>query len=156
MSYLHLSFHFRELPEPILTTDFLPRFEEAAALATSTEQEKELKILIEQQLPLCNRILLSWIFLHFDAIITHEKHNKFNPQNLAVVLSPVLQMSHRLFVTLLCYCTDLFADVELTKWVTIIWFLSLAKTNKTTNITRLKYKRNDFTTFSFFVEVSKD
>uniref|UniRef100_A0A336MJG6 CSON013189 protein n=1 Tax=Culicoides sonorensis TaxID=179676 RepID=A0A336MJG6_CULSO len=106
----------KELPEPILTTDLLPRFEEAAALATSTEQEKELKILIDQHLPYCNRILLSWTFLHFDAIINHEKQNKFNPQNLAVVLSPVLQMSHRLFVTLLCYCTDLFSDVELTKY----------------------------------------
>lgn len=135
---------FRELPEPMLTTDLLPRFEEAAALPTSTEQEKELKILVEQQLPLCNRILLSWIFLHFDAIIAHEKHNKFNPQNLAVVLSPVLQMSHRLFVTLLCYCTDLFPDVQLTKWVMIclfelffkienLWFIysNTASTNET-------------------------
>ncbi|XP_063703915.1 ralA-binding protein 1 [Culicoides brevitarsis] len=111
-----LKMFLKELPEPVLTTDLLPRFEEAAALATSTEQEKELKILVEQQLPICNRILVSWIFLHFDAIIAHEKHNKFNPQNLAVVLSPVLQMSHRLFVTLLCYCTDLFADVTLTKY----------------------------------------
>lgn len=105
----------RELPEPILTTDLLPRFEEAAALPTSTEQENGLKAIIDDQLADYNKVLLSWIFLHLDAVTQNEKTNKLNAQSLAVILSPVLQMSHRLFITLLCYCSDLFPGVQLTK-----------------------------------------
>lgn len=109
-----LKLYLQELPEPILTTELLPRFEEASALPEVAKQAEELESLIDQ-LPNCNEILLAWLARHFSAVIDHEKHNKLNAQSLAVLLSPVLQMSHRLMITILVHAETLFADVELHK-----------------------------------------
>ncbi|XP_055374979.1 ralA-binding protein 1 [Condylostylus longicornis] len=111
-----LKLFLRELPEPILTTDLITRFEEAASHNEVTQTEAELKHLLDQ-LPSCNKTLLSWILLHFDSVIQNEKYNKLNAQSLAMLLSPPLQMSHRLLVTLLCHCPNLFPDVKLVKYV---------------------------------------
>ncbi|XP_055847573.1 ralA-binding protein 1 [Episyrphus balteatus] len=111
-----LKLFLKELPEPILTTDLIARFEEVSSHPQVTQQEKELKTLLHQ-LPNCNKNLLSWILLHFDSVIQNEKQNKMNAQSLAMLLSPPLQMSHRLLVTLLCHCPSLFAEVELKKYV---------------------------------------
>lgn len=104
----------RELPEPILTTDLSVRFEEAAAQSPVAQQSADLRRLCAQ-LPSCNRTLLAWTLRHFDAVIQHERSNKVNAQSLAVLLSPVLQMSHRLLVCMLCHCPTLFETVELVK-----------------------------------------
>ncbi|XP_017870683.1 PREDICTED: ralA-binding protein 1 [Drosophila arizonae] len=111
-----LKLFLRELPEPVLTTDLVARFEEVASHPKVTDQQTELQQLLEQ-LPKCNRTLLSWILLHFDAVIQQERYNKLNAQSLAMLLSPTLQMSHRLMVVLLCHCTNLFPDVKLIKYV---------------------------------------
>lgn len=105
-----------ELPEPLLTTDLLPRFEEIAtgASASQTAQQQEFQVLINQ-LPGCNRTLLAWLLLHFDAIIKQEKSNKMNIQTLAMLLGPTLQMSHRLLVTVLSHCQILFPETTLAK-----------------------------------------
>lgn len=109
---------FSELPEPLLTTDLLPRFEEIATgpIASQTAQIQEFGLLINQ-LPSCNRTLLMWLLLHFDSIIKNEKINKMNIQTLAMLLGPTLQMSHRLLVTMLSQCTVLFPGVTLIKYV---------------------------------------
>ncbi|XP_067012581.2 ralA-binding protein 1 isoform X2 [Anabrus simplex] len=107
---------FRELPEPLLTTDLLARFEEAAAANEVGTREADLQALVEQ-LPTCNRHLLGWLMVHLDCITIHEKVNKMNAQNLAISLSPVLQMSHRLFTAILCHCKALFTDVKLSRYV---------------------------------------
>jgi RalA-binding protein 1 len=104
----------QELPEPILTTELITRFEEVSAIPDVSEQSKELEILVEQ-LPKCNQVLLKWLARHFSAVISNEKSNKLNAQNLAVLLSSALSMSHRLFFTILCHADTLFSDVELTK-----------------------------------------
>lgn len=39
-----------------------------------------------------------------------------NAQGIAMTLSPVLQMSHRLLAALLCHCKSLFKDTILTKY----------------------------------------
>lgn len=111
-----LKVFIRELPEPLLTTDLLPKFEEVATglSASQTAQQQELQSLINQ-LPGCNRTLLMWLLLHFDAVIQNEKVNKMNIQTLAMLLGPTLQMSHRLLVTILSHCSVLFPDVALTK-----------------------------------------
>nr|AAM29343.1 GH01995p [Drosophila melanogaster] len=109
-----LRLFLRELPEPLLTTDLVARFEEVASHPKVTTQQAELQQLLEQ-LPKCNRTLLAWVLLHFDAVIQQERHNKLNAQSLAMLLSPTLQMSHRLMVALLCHCNNLFADVQLIK-----------------------------------------
>ncbi|XP_073825259.1 ral interacting protein isoform X2 [Musca autumnalis] len=111
-----LKLFLKELPEPVLTTDLITRFEEVASHPKVTKQQEEITSLLEQ-LPKCNKILLSWLLLHFDSVIQHEKNNKLNAQSLAMLLSPPLQMSHRLLVTLLCYCPTLFPDVKLVKYV---------------------------------------
>ncbi|XP_017008156.2 ralA-binding protein 1 [Drosophila takahashii] len=111
-----LKLFLRELPEPLLTTDLVARFEEVASHPKVTTQQAELQQLLEQ-LPKCNRTLLAWVLLHFDAVIQQERHNKLNAQSLAMLLSPTLQMSHRLMVALLCHCNSLFADVQLIKYV---------------------------------------
>lgn len=115
------SFHpyiriFSELPEPLLTTDLLPRFEEIATgtVASQTAQLHEFSILINQ-LPSCNRTLLTWLLLHFDSILRNEKTNKMNIQTLAMLLGPTLQMSHRLLVTMLSHASVLFPDTVLSK-----------------------------------------
>lgn len=109
-----LKLFLRELPEPVLTTDLVARFEEVASHPKVTEQQDELQQLLEQ-LPKCNRTLLAWVLLHFDAVIQQERYNKLNAQSLAMLLSPTLQMSHRLMVALLCHCNSLFPDIKLTK-----------------------------------------
>ena len=98
-----------ELVEPILSTELTTRFEEVSSIADVKEQARELEQLIEQ-LPKCNQILLAWLFLHFSAVIDNGAKNKLNAQSLAVLLSPVLQMSHRLMITLLCHAETLFAE----------------------------------------------
>ncbi|XP_049279725.1 ralA-binding protein 1 [Anopheles funestus] len=111
-----LKMFLRELPEPILTTDLSSRFEEVASHSQVSQQEQELVCLVEQ-LPSCNRTLLSWMFMHVDAVTQNEDFTKMNAQNIAMLLSPTLQMSHRLFVAILCHCSTLFADTSLHKYV---------------------------------------
>lgn len=109
-----LKTYIDELPEPILTTELVTRFEEVSSFPDVAEQAKELEQLIEQ-LPKCNQVLLAWLSLHFSAVINNGKSNKLNAQSLAVLLSPILQMSHRLLITLLCHAETLFADIQLHK-----------------------------------------
>lgn len=109
-----LKTYISELPEPILTTELITRFEEVSALPDVTTQASELSLLIDQ-LPKVNQILLAWLTRHLSAVINHGKSNKLNAQCLAVLLSPIFEMSHRLLITLLCHADLLFADVELVK-----------------------------------------
>lgn len=109
-----LKIYLQELPEPILTTELTTRFEEASALPDVATQAVELETLIDQ-LPKCNQVLLAWLARHFSCVIDNEKFNKLNAQSLAVLLSPVLQMSHRLMITILVHAETLFADIELCK-----------------------------------------
>uniref|UniRef100_W8BCP5 RalA-binding protein 1 n=2 Tax=Ceratitis capitata TaxID=7213 RepID=W8BCP5_CERCA len=111
-----LKLFLRELPEPILTTDLVSRFEEAAAINTINKQQEELKQLLEL-LPSCNRTLLTWIILHFDSVVQNGKHNKLTTESLAMLLSPPMQMSHRLLVALLSHCGILFTNISLIKYV---------------------------------------
>jgi RalA-binding protein 1 len=109
-----LKTYIQELPEPILTTELIEEFEEVSSLPDVTQQAKELEQLIEQ-LPKCNQVLLAWISRHFSEVINNGKSNKMNAQSLSVILSPILQMSHRLLMIILCHAETLFADVQLHK-----------------------------------------
>lgn len=106
--------NFRELPEPILTTDLISYFENAASIKSQNKQQDELKQLLKQ-LPSCNRTLLTWIIIHYDSVIQHKKHNKLTIESLAMLLSPPMQMSHRLLVALLSHSGILFTNVSLIK-----------------------------------------
>lgn len=109
-----LKTYISELPEPILTTELIARFEEVSASPDVTTQASEFSLLIDQ-LPKVNQVLLAWTSRHLSEVINHGKSNKLNAQSLAVLLSPILQMSHRLLITLLCHADLLFADVQLQK-----------------------------------------
>ncbi|KAJ9595901.1 hypothetical protein L9F63_012920 [Diploptera punctata] len=114
-----LKLFLRELPEPLLTTELMARFEEAGAVKEVAARESELRSLITQ-LPSCNRQLLAWLMLHFENILhmwTTEKQNKMNAQAIAITFSPVMQMSHRLVTAFLCHCNFLFPGIKLNKYV---------------------------------------
>ncbi|XP_037035910.1 ralA-binding protein 1 isoform X2 [Bradysia coprophila] len=110
-----LKLFFKELPEPILTTDLTSRFEEAASLPVG-QQDRELNNLINQ-LPTANRTLLSWMVMHLDAVTQHEKANKMSVQNVAILLGPTMQMTPRLLSAILSHCKRLFGDTVLDKYV---------------------------------------
>lgn len=107
-----LKLFLKELPEPILTTDLTSQFEEVSSNA-GTKKQEDLLVYLLQLLPQNNRTLLAWVFLHFESVIKHEKANKINAQSLAMLLSPVLQMSHRLMMCLLFHSSNLFNGVKL-------------------------------------------
>lgn len=71
----------RELPEPILTSELMARFEEAGAVKEMAARESELHSLI-MQLPACNRQLLAWLMLHLENITVHEKYNKMDRKSV--------------------------------------------------------------------------
>ncbi|KAF7991415.1 hypothetical protein HCN44_002977 [Aphidius gifuensis] len=108
---------FRELPEPILkNSDTITKFEQAASTKDLSQREQQLQILVNQ-LPECNRILLGWFTLHLDNITIREKTTKIDAQTIAMTLSPVLQMSHRLLLALLFHCKSLFSDIKIVKYI---------------------------------------
>ncbi|KAK0162398.1 hypothetical protein PV327_006178 [Microctonus hyperodae] len=108
---------FRELPEPVLeSSEMISKFEQAASAKEVAQREAQLAQLV-CQLPDCNRLLLAWVTLHLDHVATREKTTRMNAQSIAMTLSPVLQMSHRLLLALLCHCKALFPEVKLTKYI---------------------------------------
>ncbi|KAG8040216.1 hypothetical protein G9C98_000786 [Cotesia typhae] len=108
---------FRELPEAVLeSSETISRFEQAASTKEVSTRESQLTQLV-QQLPECNRVLLGWVTCHLDHVTAREKTTKMNAQSIAMTLSPVLQMSHRLFLALLCHCKALFPEVTLDKYI---------------------------------------
>ncbi|KAH6931184.1 hypothetical protein HPB50_022718 [Hyalomma asiaticum] len=106
----------RELPDPVLTSELGPKFEEAAAIKDETRRVETIQKLIEQ-LPTPNRLLLSWVFVHMTNVIRMEKHNKMNLQNVSVVLSPSMQISHRVLHALFSHAPIFFKDVKIIKYV---------------------------------------
>ncbi|XP_029824048.3 ralA-binding protein 1 isoform X1 [Ixodes scapularis] len=106
----------RELPDPVLTSELCPKFEEAASIKDETKRVEAIQRLIEQ-LPNPNRLLLSWVFVHMTNVIRMEKHNKMNLQNVSIVLSPSMQISHRVLHALFSHASIFFKDVQLKKYV---------------------------------------
>ncbi|KAL1426405.1 hypothetical protein MTO96_003409 [Rhipicephalus appendiculatus] len=106
----------RELPDPVLTSELGPKFEEAAAIKDETRRVETIQKLIEQ-LPNPNRLLLSWVFVHMTNVLRMEKHNKMNLQNVSVVLSPSMQISHRVLHALFSHAPIFFKDVKIIKYV---------------------------------------
>lgn len=106
----------RELPDPVLTSELGPKFEEAAAIKDETRRVETIQKLIEQ-LPTPNRLLLSWVFVHMTNVLRMEKHNKMNLQNVSVVLSPSMQISHRVLHALFSHAPIFFKDVKIIKYV---------------------------------------
>ncbi|XP_046350266.2 ralA-binding protein 1-like isoform X1 [Haliotis rufescens] len=106
----------RDLPEPVLTTASMPKFEEASTIKNEKRRIEQFKKLIEE-LPICNRLLLSWMIVHMTHIIELQKQNKMTLQNVSIVLSPTMQISHRVLNILFTYAGQLFADTIVKRYV---------------------------------------
>lgn len=79
-------YYSSDLPEAIFTNDLLIRFEEAGAILNLATREKHLKILIDH-LPTLNKLVLSWLFVHFDNVVGHVSllYNK-NTNKINIVI----------------------------------------------------------------------
>ena len=102
----------RELPDPILTAELGSTFEEASAIKDDSKRLKALKAACDK-LPLSNRTLLGWLFTHMNSILAKEKTNKMSIQNLALVLSPTLQLSHNVLHGLFRHSEEIFTDIQI-------------------------------------------
>ena len=70
------------------------RWEEVAqARLPGDRRDGMLRLLAE--LPECNRVLVQWVFVHMGHVIAQEKMNKMTLQNVSIVLSPTMRISHR-------------------------------------------------------------
>ena len=111
-----LKLFLRELPDPILTHQLVPRFEDLGNKKDVSKIQAELKALL-QQLPECNRTLIEWIFVHMGHVISNEKQNKMSLQNVSIVLSPTMQISHRVLYCLFKHSIHLFGHVKIKKYI---------------------------------------
>ncbi|XP_060602729.1 ralA-binding protein 1-A-like isoform X5 [Ruditapes philippinarum] len=106
----------RELPEPVLTNALIPKFEEASTIRNERRRiEGFLKLINE--LPQCNRLLLSWMIVHMTHVIERQKENKMTLQNVSIVLSPTMQISHRVLNVLFSHTKQLFKDTVIKRYV---------------------------------------
>ncbi|KAM6148877.1 ralA-binding protein 1 isoform 2-T2 [Erethizon dorsatum] len=104
--------YLRDLPENLLTRELLPRFEEACGRATESEKVQEFQRLL-RELPECNCLLIAWLVVHMDHVISKELETKMNVQNISIVLSPTVQISNRVLYVLFTHVQELFGDVVL-------------------------------------------
>ncbi|XP_053386919.1 ralA-binding protein 1-like isoform X2 [Mercenaria mercenaria] len=106
----------RELPEPVLTNARIPKFEEASTIRNERRRiESFLKLI--NDLPQCNRLLLSWMIVHMTHVIERQKENKMTLQNVSIVLSPTMQISHRVLNVLFSHTKQLFKDTVIKRYV---------------------------------------
>ncbi|XP_043236920.1 ralA-binding protein 1-like [Amphibalanus amphitrite] len=111
-----LKLFLRELPEPVLTAELLPLFDAAAGLKDPERRVQQLTELLER-LPAPHRLLLQYMFKHMEHIIKREKVNKMNVQNVSLVLSPTMQISHRVLNAFFLYGKILFSGVIIKRYV---------------------------------------
>lgn len=60
--------YLRELPENILTTTLLPKFNELSGIQDRKDQLDKTRLLLAE-LPSCNRTLLAWLFTHMSHVM---------------------------------------------------------------------------------------
>jgi len=111
-----LKLFLRELPDPVLTHRLAGKAEEVAKLKGFQERREGMKALLDE-LPECNRMLVQWVFVHMGHVIAKEKVNKMTLQNVSIVLSPTMQISHRVLNCIFEHHSALFSEVSLVKYV---------------------------------------
>ena len=111
-----LKLFLRELPDPVLTNTLMSKFEEVCAAKETGDTVSNLKRLLDM-LPDCNRTLIEWIFVHMGHVIQYEKLNKMSLQNVSIVLSPTMKISHRVLYCLFKHSIPLFGHVNIKKYV---------------------------------------
>ncbi|KAM6217816.1 ralA-binding protein 1 [Rhynchocyon petersi] len=104
--------YLRDLPENLLTKELMPRFEEACGRGAENEKVQEFQRLLKE-LPECNYLLISWLIVHMDHVISKELETKMNIQNISIVLSPTVQISNRVLYVFFTHVQELFGNVVL-------------------------------------------
>ena len=94
----------------------MPKFEKVSADPSPQKRIEGMKQLISE-LPECNRYLVQWIFVHMKNVIEREKFNKMTIQNVSIVLSPTMKISHRVLNCLFENRHILFDGIQLKKYV---------------------------------------
>eukprot|EP00088_Acartia_fossae_P037044 TRINITY_DN3823_c0_g1_i10.p1 TRINITY_DN3823_c0_g1~~TRINITY_DN3823_c0_g1_i10.p1 ORF type:complete len:897 (-),score=332.25 TRINITY_DN3823_c0_g1_i10:478-3168(-) len=111
-----LKLFLRELPDPVLTHQLMAKFEDVCAAKETGDTVTNLRKLLDS-LPDCNRTLVDWIFVHMGHVIQYEKLNKMSLQNVSIVLSPTMKISHRVLYCLFKHSIPLFGHVNIKKYV---------------------------------------
>lgn len=110
-----IKLYIRELPENILTSALLPKFNEISAIQERKDQLEKAKLLLDE-LPACNRTLLAWLFTHMSHVMEKYSSNRMNLQNIGIVLSPTMNIGHGILFILLNYVSELFPDTKITRY----------------------------------------
>lgn len=106
----------RELPHPVLTDKLMPKFEKVSADSNPQKRIEGMKSLLKE-LPECNRFLLTYVFVHMSHVIERERFNKMSLQNVSIVLSPTMRISHRVLNCLFENSHILFEGAQLKRYV---------------------------------------
>jgi len=111
-----LKLFLRELPDPVLTHRLAGKAEEVAKMKGFQERREGMRTLLGE-LPECNRMLVQWVFVHMGHVIAKEKVNKMTLQNVSIVLSPTMQISHRVLNCIFEHHSALFSEVALVRYI---------------------------------------
>ena len=111
------------IAEPVLTLKLGARFEEVSQLKVYTDRRDGMISLL-RELPESNRVLVQWVFVHMGHVIANEKMNKMTLQNVSIVLSPTMRISHRVLNCIFSHHAALFSDVKLSRYIPPISVIS--------------------------------
>lgn len=90
-----LKLFLRELPQPLLSTEYLKAFQAVQNLPTKNEQLQALNLLVIL-LPDANRDTLKALLEFLQRVIDNKEKNKMTAVNIAMVMAPNLFMCHAL------------------------------------------------------------
>ncbi|XP_062980759.1 rho GTPase-activating protein 18 isoform X2 [Elgaria multicarinata webbii] len=90
-----LKLFIRELPQPLLTVEYLKAFQDVQKLPKRKHQLQALNLLV-LLLPEANRDTLKALLEFLQRVIDHRDENKMNLKNVAMVMAPNLFMFHGL------------------------------------------------------------
>jgi RalA-binding protein 1 len=94
----------------------MPKFEQVSSNPSPQKRIEGMKHLMSA-LPEANRSLLNWIFVHMGHVIERERFNKMTLQNVSIVLSPTMKISHRVLNCFFENSHILFDGMQLKKYV---------------------------------------
>lgn len=106
----------RELPEPVLTVDMTAHFEDASQIPGWRDRAEAIRQLLHR-LPTPNSTLVHYILTHMGHIIAKESDSKMNYQNVCIVLSPTMRISHRVLNVFFQNHEYLFSNVLIKRYV---------------------------------------
>ncbi|KAG9347810.1 hypothetical protein JZ751_003825 [Albula glossodonta] len=113
--------YLRELPDNLMGRELAARFEDACSRPNEADKLQEFQRLLAELAP-CNRLLLTWLIIHMDHVISREADTKMNIQNISIVLNPTVQVKrwghgegigNRVLYVFFTNVQELFGDVTL-------------------------------------------